>query len=150
MNRRLHWPQNQYGCFGVERNSLPLLGTFSPQPNHYSRLHSVHKNFILFSYMHVSIPSRWCRKLTIQCKQRMTLALMATAAWWLPCTCSHCNIPGILSVNFMFGTQTLQLSLNCVVKPSIKGHNKCDTGWRNHHELYCYRNLHYHATLHTQ
>jgi len=25
--------------------------------------------------------------------------------WWLPCTCSHCNITAILSINFMFGTQ---------------------------------------------
>ena len=56
----------------------------------------------------------------------------------------------ILSVNFMFGTQTPQLSLNCIITPAIKGHINCNKGWKNHNELYCYRNLQYHTTLHTQ
>jgi len=50
----------------------------------------------------------------------------------------------------MFGTQTPQLSLNCIITPAIKGHINCNKGWKNHNELYCYRNLQYHTTLHTQ
>jgi hypothetical protein len=53
----------------------------------------------------------------------MTFVLTATAALVIAIHLfPHCNITGILSVNFMFGTQTLQLSLNCIITPAIKGH----------------------------